>query len=147
MDVTGARAGRYAILGWAGLVAIGGAVGATIRAASETAFPAPVGGWPWTTFVINLLGSFVLGFLLELLLRSGPDAGWRRGVRLGCGTGVLGGFTTYSSFAVEVVQLGQHDALGVGVVYALVSVAVGVLAAILGIVLGTALRRRGGRRR
>ncbi len=99
------------------------------------------GAWPWTTFWINLVGSFVLGALLETLLRAGPN--WQapgRPARLG--TGVLGGFTTYSTFVVEVERLtsGGHAALGAA--YALGSVALGVAAAVGGIALAAAARRR-----
>ncbi|WP_454730244.1 fluoride efflux transporter FluC [Cellulosimicrobium protaetiae] len=135
---------RTPLLALAGLVALGGAVGTTARALLEQAF-APVPGswpWPWTTFWINLAGSFVLGALLETLLRSGPDAGWRRGVRLGCGTGVLGGFTTYSTFAVEVERLASGGHIALGAAYALGSVALGVAAAVGGITLAATVRRR-----
>jgi CrcB protein len=131
----------------AALVALGGMVGTTARAQLEAAFPAPVGGWPWATFVINLVGSLILGVLLESLLRGGNDAGWRRAVRLGCGTGMIGGFTTYSTFMLEVEQLlrGGHPA--VAVAYAVVSVVVGVIVAGFGIALAAAWgrRRRAGR--
>ena len=128
----------------AALVAVGGAVGTSARAALETAFAPEPGAWPWTTFAINVVGSFVLGVLLESLVRSGPDDGWRRRARLGLGTGVLGGFTTYSTFALEVDRLVGAGHAVTGVAYALVSVVVGVVAAGAGILLaGAASRRRG----
>lgn len=133
---------RTPLLALAGLVALGGAVGTTARALLEQAFAPVPGSWPWTTFWINLAGSFVLGALLETLLRSGPDAGWRRGVRLGCGTGVLGGFTTYSTFAVEVERLASGGHAALGAAYALGSVVLGVAAAVVGITLAAAARRR-----
>ena len=133
---------RTPLLALAGLVALGGAVGTTARALLEQAFAPAPGSWPWTTFWINLAGSFVLGALLETLLRSGPDAGWRRGVRLGCGTGVLGGFTTYSTFAVEVERLASGGHIALGAAYALGSVVLGVAAAVGGIALAAAVRRR-----
>ncbi|MBD5784753.1 CrcB family protein [Cellulosimicrobium terreum] len=138
---------RPPLVALAGIVALGGAVGTTARALLEHVFAPVPGSWPWTTFAINVVGSFVLGVLLETLVRSGPDEGRRRTVRLGCGTGVLGGFTTYSTFAVEAERLltGGHAALGVA--YALVSVVVGIVAACAGIVLAGAWarRRRAGR--
>ena len=71
--------------------------------------------------------------LLEAIAESGRDAGWRRGLRLGVGTGVMGGFTTYSTFSVETVLLlrSGHWLLASG--YAVASVVTGVLAAILGV--------------
>lgn len=136
--------GNSSLLARAGLVAAGGALGTTIRAALENAAPAAPGGWPWTTFAINLLGSFVLGVLLETLVRSGPDEGWRRRVRLGCGTGVLGGFTTYSTFVIEAERLLTGGHVAIGAAYALVSVVVGIACALLGIALVRRLPRRGG---
>ena len=129
------------LLARAGLVAAGGAVGTALRAALENAAPAAPGGWPWTTFGINLLGSFVLGALLEVVLRTGQDEGWRRRVRLGCGTGVLGGFTTYSTFVVEVERLLTGGHPGIGLAYALVSVVVGIVCALLGITMVRSLPR------
>jgi fluoride exporter len=131
----------------AGLVALGGMVGTAARASLEAALPAPAGGWPWTTFTINIVGSLVLGVLLESLLRTGDDTGWRRAVRLGCGTGILGGFTTYSTFILEVEQLLRGGSQAVAVGYALVSVVVGLAAAGVGIALAaTWARARGGAR-
>ena len=56
-----------------------------------------MGGVPVATFGINVVGAFLLSVLLELLAKHGLDIGWSRRVRLGVGTGALGGFTTYSA--------------------------------------------------
>lgn len=128
----------------AALVALGGAVGTGARAALDAAAPAFPGGVPWTTFAINLLGSFLLGGLLETLAGRGPDDGRRRVVRLLCGTGVLGGFTTYSTFVAETERLLAGGATLTGVGYAVASVVIGVGSAVVGIVV--ARRLRGGER-
>lgn len=121
------------------LVFIGGAVGTAIRAALEAAMPAQPGGWPWTTFAINVSGSFLLGLLLETLSLRGPDAGLRRYLRLGVGTGVMGGYTTYSTFAVETVRLFGvgGGAVFIGIGYALGSVILGLAGAFAGMWLAT----------
>ncbi len=128
----------------AGLVALGGAVGTGARAVLEAAAPAAPGGVPWTTFGINLLGSFVLGVLLESLARRGTDQGRRRVARLLCGSGLLGGFTTYSAFVAETERLLAGGATLTGMGYAVASVVIGVGSAVLGIVV--ARRAHGGER-
>lgn len=120
-------------------VLIGGAVGTLLRAGLSGLLPAASGAWPWTTFWINLTGSFSLGLLLELLFDRWPDSGWRHSVRLGVGTGMLGGFTTYSTFAVETVQLAGAGGVWLGVGYAAASVTFGLLAAGAGLWVGRAL--------
>ena len=101
----------------------------------------------WVTFWINLGGSLVLGVLLEWLLHAGPDRGRRRAVRLGVGTGLIGGFTTYSTFVLETVGLAQDGRVVVGVAYALVSIVLGVVAAGAGTGLVVTSRRWIARRR
>lgn len=117
------------------LVMLGGAAGSTARWQLSQAFARGPEHWPWATFAINVVGSLLLGLLLETLLRGGPDAGWRRGIRVGVGTGLLGGFTTYSTFIVETDRLVATGHLWVAAAYAAVSVVLGVLAALAGIAL------------
>ena len=119
--------------GLALLVGCGSAVGTLLRAGIGATVPHGPGEWHWATFAINLVGSFVLGLLLEFLARTGPDTGWRRMVRVGVGTGVIGGFTTYSTFVVEIDWLGQSGQLILAVAYALGSIVLGLAAAGLGI--------------
>ncbi|WP_231495950.1 CrcB family protein [Cellulomonas sp. HZM] len=126
------RLTRVPVVAW---IVLGGALGTTARAALETWFPARAGSWPWTTFVINLVGSFVLGLLLQSLAVRGPDEGVRRTVRLGVGTGIVGGFTTYSTFVLETDRLVRGGHAAVGFSYALVSVVVGIAAAGAGMAL------------
>lgn len=125
------------------LVAAGGAVGTAIREALALSFPAPPGTFPWTVFGINLVGSFALGLLLELLALSGPDEGGRRGARLFVGTGVIGGFTTYSAFANDGAAL-IEAATPVGVAYALSTVVLGFAAAVAGVAVAARIRRSRG---
>jgi CrcB protein len=130
-----------------GLVVAGGAVGTTLRYLLESAFAAPAGTWPWATFWINVTGALALGALLEALAVLGPDEGWRRSARLGLGTGVLGGFTTYSTFVVETAQLARHQEPVLAVGYDLASLAVGFLAALAGTVVVSRSMRGVARRR
>lgn len=123
------------------LVMCGGVLGAAARQAIEQALPATRRGFPAATLLINLAGAFVLGVLLEALVRSGEDAGWRRRARLVGGTGFCGAFTTYSSLAVETVQLARHGVWSTAAAYLAVSVVGGLLAAAGGIVTGAAHAR------
>jgi CrcB protein len=86
------------------IVVLGGIAGALARWWMGAVLPAP-GGWPLPTLVVNLAGAFALGILLEALARRGPDHGGLRVARLLAGTGFMGAFTTYSTFAVDTVKL------------------------------------------
>lgn len=127
----------------ASLVALGAMVGTLLRASIELAFPVIVGGWPWATFLINLVGSVALGALLEYIARKGSDTGWRLYIRLGVGTGVIGGFTTYSTFVMDTVSTAQAGAFLVAFGYLASSLSLGILGAALGIVI-VAKGTRGG---
>lgn len=129
------------------LVAAGGGVGAPARYVLGELWPPGPTGLPWSTFAVNVTGSLALGFLLELLTRSGPDTGRRRRVRLLFGTGFLGTFTTYSSLAVEADLLAAHGELGSAVAYAVGSVVVGLVAVAAGVVLAARLSPLVGDRR
>ncbi len=124
------------------MVGLGGFVGTVVRYALETALPAAPDRWPWTTFLINVTGAFILAVLLETLTVLGPDDGWRRRVRLGVGTGVLGGYTTYSSFMVEAARLGGADQYLMSFAYVAASLVLGVLAALAGMAVVDTLHRR-----
>lgn len=102
------------------LVALGGAGGCLARYGISTAFAGP-----WPTVAINLLGSFLLGALTA-------SSAFSADVRTALGVGVLGGFTTYSTFAVQVVLEADHGRPGRAIAYLLVSVAGGVACAAAG---------------
>ncbi|MCX2844174.1 fluoride efflux transporter FluC [Curtobacterium flaccumfaciens] len=123
------------------LVAAGGVIGTFLRAALSEAIP-EVHGVPWTVFGINVVGALVLGFLLDALAHRGPDAGRRRAARLFIGTGICGGFTTYSALATDSAQLLAAGRVGTGTLYALLTVASGLVTAGLGIGIAAARRRR-----
>lgn len=117
------------------LVALGGMLGTGGRHLLSTRLAAGEGGWPVATFVENLLGAFLLGLLLEALVRRGRETSRGRLVRLGLGTGVLGGFTTFSALAIELERLLADGAWAVAAGYAATSLVAGVLACLLGVVL------------
>ncbi|WP_298454990.1 CrcB family protein [uncultured Cellulomonas sp.] len=126
------------------LVAVGGAIGTALRAAVAAAL-GDAGTWPWSTWAVNLTGAFALGLLLEHLARRGPDDGRRREVRLLAGTGLLGGYTTYSTFALDAVLLADAGRAAVALLYAGSSVVLGVAAAGAGVAVGRHAHRRADR--
>jgi CrcB protein len=118
-------------------VALGGSAGALLRWLLELGLPAG-SGWPWATLLANVLGSAALGWLVardELH----PVRGW---LRAGAGTGLLGGFTTFSTYAVQVAVLGRGEP-GLAAGYLVVTPLLCVTAAALA---GTATLRRSGLR-
>jgi CrcB protein len=127
--------------GLIGLVGIGGAVGTGVRYAVNQGLPATT-GFPWSTFAVNLFGTLILGVLLDLLARRGPDTNNRRRLRLLVGTGVCGGLTTYSTFAVEVDLLIRRHCHGLAAAYAIATVIGGLAAAAVGISVAARMHRR-----
>lgn len=125
-----------------GIVALGGAVGTALRDVISTLLPADH-GVSWAVFWINVTGAFLLGVLLEALAHRGPDEGRRRVLRLLLGTGVMGGFTTYSSLAeaTGALFLDGHGLVGTG--YGLLTVLVGAVATALGLVVAGRFRPKG----
>ncbi|WP_055489382.1 fluoride efflux transporter CrcB [Streptomyces sp. TP-A0356] len=109
-DATGATASEPARRpsAWQGqgpvvaVVAVGGALGATARYGASSLWPQRAGGFPWTTFGVNLVGCAVIGVFMVLITDVWAS---HRLVRPFFGTGVLGGFTTFSTYAVEIRQL------------------------------------------
>lgn len=99
-----ARPAHPAHPGTLGAVALGGATGAVLRWALEVALPAGE-AWPWATLLANVLGSAALAWLVV------HDDRHPRWLRPGVGTGLLGGFTTFSTYAVQVAVLGRADPL------------------------------------
>ena len=109
-----------------GVVALGGVIGSLARYGLAEALPHGPGEFPWATFVVNVLGCFAIGVLLARITpRSHPL------LRPFLGTGILGGFTTFSTFAVDTEKL-LHGHLIVALVYYFGTVTAALLAAMLG---------------
>ena len=96
------------------VVACGGAVGAAARYGATLLWPAGPGAFPWTTFGVNAVGCAVIGVFMVVI--SDVWAAHRL-VRPFFGTGVLGGFTTFSTYAVEAERLVDAGAARTGLVY------------------------------
>ncbi|MBW7474223.1 fluoride efflux transporter CrcB [Paenibacillus oenotherae] len=121
---------------WAAVV-IFGALGAISRYGISVWMPqSGSDGWPWATFVINVLGSLALGIILALAARYKLGAVWREGI----GTGFLGAFTTFSAYSVETVRLVQAGNASFAVAYAASSIILGVGAALAGTVAASGTR-------
>jgi CrcB protein len=112
------------------LAALGGALGALARWGIGTALPSSPGGWPWATLLVNLTGCLLIGALLAVLLARIPRHTWLRPL---LAVGVLGGYTTFSTFAVEVVRLGEAGAWPTAAAYGVASVLGGAGCVLLGL--------------
>lgn len=104
------------------IVMLGGGFGAGLRhglnmAASRS--PALM-GWPWSTFVANVAGGLLMGALMGWLTHSGR--GSDHDLRLLLGVGLLGGFTTFSAFSMEMAQMVLRGEIWQSAVYAMLSV-------------------------
>lgn len=119
------------------LVAIGGAAGASLRhLIGLMALRSFGSGFPYGTMICNIGGSFLMGFLIELLaLRF--NAGTE--MRLLLTTGLLGGFTTFSTFSLDVVVLTERGQMGLALFYIAVSLAGAILALFAGLSAAKAL--------
>jgi CrcB protein len=122
-------------------VAVGGALGALARWGVGLAWPTPHGGFPVATLLINVVGCLLMGVLVVHIaeVREAHPL-----VRPFLGVGVLGGFTTFSTFAVDAQQLLAQGRLGVALGYLAATVLGSVGAAALGLALArsTARERR-----
>ena len=116
----------------AAVVGGGGAVGALARAGLAELWPHRPDEWPWATLVTNATGSALLGALLVVLAARYPRDRYGRPL---LGTGVLGGYTTFSTFSVDAAQLIRFDRPGVALGYVVATVVAILLGALLGLVL------------
>ncbi len=101
------------------LVMSGGAIGAGLRYGLSRALPLTGDGWPWATFTANVLGGLAMGVLAAWILRGDNSA---EPLRLFVGVGVLGGFTTFSAFSLEMMRMIERGQAGLAAGYAVASV-------------------------
>ena len=113
------------------LVAVGGAIGASLRHLVNLASLRLVGpGFPWGTMAVNVAGCFAMGVFVELLARRFNAS---NELRLFIATGVLGGFTTFSAFSLDFAVLWERGAALPPLAYAITSVVGSILALFLGL--------------
>ncbi len=115
------------------IVAAGGGVGAALRYGVGLGLGRmlPGAAWPWGTFAVNGLGGLAIGLLVGWLAQRGVSNAetWR----LLIGVGLLGGFTTFSAFSLEVALMIERRQMGLALGYALASVIVAVVALFVGL--------------
>ncbi|SFY34326.1 fluoride efflux transporter CrcB [Streptomyces atratus] len=96
------------------VVALGGATGACARYGATLIWPTAPGGFPWTTLIVNVAGCAVIGVFMVVISEVWPA---HRLVRPFFGTGVLGGFTTFSTYAVDIQRLVDGGRVRAGLGY------------------------------
>lgn len=114
------------------LVMAGGAVGSGLRFGLSRAVPWVTGAWPWATFAANVLGSLLMGILAFWLVRKGAEG---EQARLLIGVGLLGGFTTFSAFSLEIAQMIDRGQMATAFGYAIASVLLALTAIFAGMAL------------
>lgn len=122
------------------VVAVGGAAGASARYGAALLWPARTGGFPWTTFGVNVAGCFVIGVFMVLITEVWTPHPL---VRPFFGTGVLGGFTTFSTYAVDIQRLMDEGHPRTALAY----LAATLFAALAAVCLAVMLTRRAAARR
>ena len=128
------------------VIAIGGALGSLARWGLASALPHPSSELAWGTVIANVAGSFLLGLLMAFVLDVWSD---RRYLRPFLGVGVLGGFTTFSTYELDARGLIASGRAGLALVYVAGSVAAALVAVTVGVVAGRLLidaRRTAGAR-
>ncbi|MER6500213.1 fluoride efflux transporter CrcB [Streptomyces sp. NPDC001455] len=117
------------------VVAVGGAVGATARYGASLLWPTATGSFPWTTLTVNAVGCAVIGVFMVVITDTWAA---HRLVRPFFGTGVLGGFTTFSTYAVDIQRLVDGREARTGLAY----LALTPVVALTAVWLAVALTRR-----
>jgi fluoride exporter len=105
-----------------GAIFAGGAVGALLRVALLQTGAGAAPGWPWVTFLVNVLGTFLLGYFATRLQERLPLSAYRRPL---LGTGFCGAFTTFSTMQLELITMLDAHRYGLAFAYASASLTLG----------------------
>ena len=124
-------------------VFVGGCLGGWARYAATVAWPTPTGRFPWSTLGVNVAGAFVLALVIVVAAELAPS----RYLRPLVGTGFCGALTTFSSVVVAVDQLLAHHHPGTAVAYLFATIGAGLVAAMVGLVVGRSVVHRRRRER
>ena len=100
----------------------GGFTGALARAELVEALPDHPGRWPWATFIVNVIGAFLLGYFVTRLQERLPVSAYRRPL---LGTGLCGGLTTFSAMQLELLRMLDRAEIGLAVAYGAASIVTG----------------------
>jgi fluoride exporter len=119
-------------------IGVGGVVGAIARYSVALGLSTQSRGFPWSTFVVNLTGSALLGFVLVLLIEQFPRG---RLARPMIGTGLIGAYTTFSTFEVDAITLLRAGHAATAIIYLVASVIAGLAAVWLGVTSARSLLR------
>ena len=104
---------------------VGGALGALARVALRSVLAPDPDRWPWSTFTVNIVGAFLVGYFTTRLLERLPLSNYRRPL---LGTGLCGGLTTFSTVQVETLAMIEHGHWWMAAAYTVSSIALGLLA-------------------
>ncbi len=105
---------------------VGGAVGALARVILQDVVVRDPHHWPWSTFSVNIIGAFLVGYFTTRLLERLPLSSYQRPM---LGTGFCGGLTTFSTVQVETLKMIEHGHWGLAAGYTAASIVLGLLAA------------------
>ncbi|MFE9607339.1 fluoride efflux transporter CrcB [Streptomyces sp. NPDC006012] len=111
------------------VIAVGGSAGASARYAASLLWPTGAADFPWTTLGVNAVGCFVIGVFLAAIIE-----GWSAHplLRPFFGTGVLGGFTTFSTYCVDIERLVREGRVGLALAYLVATVVIALAAVRIG---------------
>ena len=111
------------------LVMAGGALGAALRFQLSRMLSVGAGGWPWHSFTANVVGGFAMGMLTGRVAQKGTDG---NDLQLLLRVGLLGGFTTFGAFSLEMALMVERGQLALAAGYALASVIIALVALFAG---------------